>query len=241
MATGRSSIGGGGVACLESTAAWIETAATNDDLSVASIGQRGNLNVFVIQFILVTFLEVGLEKYYYIHTIGPSFMAIECLVLGAGQEVGKSCVVVTINGKRIIFDCGMHTGHQDEHRYPNFSMISKSDDDFKNSLSCIIISHFHLDHIGALPYFTQVCGYNGPIYMTQYPTKTLAPLMLEDYRKVMVDRRGEIEQFSSEDIVEVTAVDLKQTVQVDKDLQIRAYYAGHSILSRLSFLYFALP
>ena len=25
----------------------------------------------------------------------------------------------------------------------------------------------------------------------------------------------------------VIAVDLKQTVQVDKDLQIRAYYAGH--------------
>lgn len=25
----------------------------------------------------------------------------------------------------------------------------------------------------------------------------------------------------------VTAVDLKQTVQVDKDLQICAYYAGH--------------
>ena len=27
--------------------------------------------------------------------------------------------------------------------------------------------------------------------------------------------------------VAVIAVDLKQTVQVDKDLQIRAYYAGH--------------
>lgn len=24
----------------------------------------------------------------------------------------------------------------------------------------------HLDHIGALPYFTEVCGYSGPIYMT---------------------------------------------------------------------------
>ncbi|KAL3655340.1 Cleavage and polyadenylation specificity factor subunit 3-II [Castilleja foliolosa] len=157
-------------------------------------------------------------------------MAIECFVLGAGQEVGKSCVVVTMNGKRIMFDCGMHMGHQDEHRYPDFSKICKSGDDFTNSLSCIIITHFHLDHIGALPYFTQVCGYNGPIYMT-YPTKALAPLMLEDYRKVMVDRRGEAEQFSSEDIVEcikkVTAVDLKQTIQVDKDLQIRAYYAGH--------------
>ncbi|PSR88117.1 Cleavage and polyadenylation specificity factor subunit 3-II like [Actinidia chinensis var. chinensis] len=156
-------------------------------------------------------------------------MAIECLVLGAGQEVGKSCVVVSINGKRIMFDCGMHMGYLDHRRYPDFSRISKSGD-FDNALSCIIITHFHLDHIGALPYFTEVCGYRGPIYMT-YPTKALAPLMLEDYRKVMVDRRGEEEQFSSENIVQcmrkVTAVDLKQTVQVDKDLQIRAYYAGH--------------
>ncbi|MCH86491.1 cleavage and polyadenylation specificity factor subunit 3-II-like, partial [Trifolium medium] len=64
-----------------------------------------------------------------------------------------------------------------------------------------------------------------------YPTKALSPLMLEDYRKVMVDRRGEEEQFTSEHIAEcmkkVIAVDLKQTVQVDEDLQIRAYYAGH--------------
>lgn len=28
-------------------------------------------------------------------------------------------------------------------------------------------------------------------------------------------------------LIVVIAVDLKQTVQVDKDLQIRAYYAGH--------------
>ncbi|KAJ0981046.1 hypothetical protein J5N97_009301 [Dioscorea zingiberensis] len=65
----------------------------------------------------------------------------------------------------------------------------------------------------------------------EYPTKALAPLMLEDYRKVMVERRGEEEQFSYEHIIEcmkkVIALDLKQTVNVDKDLQIRAYYAGH--------------
>nr|XP_043639989.1 cleavage and polyadenylation specificity factor subunit 3-II [Erigeron canadensis] len=155
-------------------------------------------------------------------------MAIECLVLGAGQEVGKSCVVVTINGKKIMFDCGMHMGHVDHHRYPDFSLISKSGD-FNNALSCIIITHFHLDHIGALPYFTEVCGYNGPIYMT-YPTKALAPLMLEDYRKVMAGR-GEEQQFTNENILnclkKVSAVNIKQTVQVDKDLQIRAYYAGH--------------
>ncbi|KAK9226561.1 hypothetical protein WN943_011609 [Citrus x changshan-huyou] len=156
-------------------------------------------------------------------------MAIDCLVLGAGQEVGKSCVVVTINGKRIMFDCGMHMAYNDHRQYPDFSRISKSCD-FNNAIDCIVITHFHLDHIGALPFFTEICGYNGPIYMT-YPTRALAPIMLEDYRKVLVDRRGEVEQFTSDHIAEcmkkVIAVDLKQTVQVDKDLQIRAYYAGH--------------
>ncbi|KAI3413025.1 uncharacterized protein J3R85_016589 [Psidium guajava] len=156
-------------------------------------------------------------------------MAIDCLVLGAGQEVGKSCAVVTINGKRIMFDCGMHMGYLDHRRYPDFSRVAR-DGDFSGALDCIVITHFHLDHVGALPYFTEVCGYRGPIYMT-YPTKALAPLMLEDYRKVMVERRGEEEQFTAEHIADcmkkVIAVDLKQTVQVDSELQLRAYYAGH--------------
>ncbi|KAF8021146.1 hypothetical protein BT93_G1545 [Corymbia citriodora subsp. variegata] len=158
-------------------------------------------------------------------------MAIDCLVLGAGQEVGKSCAVVTINGKRIMFDCGMHMGYLDRRRYPDFSRVAP-DGDFDGALDCVVITHFHLDHVGALPYFTEVCGYRGPIYMT-YPTKALAPLMLEDYRKVMVERRGEEEQFTTENIADcmkkVIAVDLKQTVQVDSELQIRAYYAGHVI------------
>ncbi|KAK9277709.1 hypothetical protein L1049_007256 [Liquidambar formosana] len=84
--------------------------------------------------------------------------------------------------------------------------------------------------LGLFPTLRKFVGIAGPIYMT-YPTKALAPLMLEDYRKVMVERMGEQEQFTSDHIVEcmkkVIAVDIKQTVQVDKDLQIRAYYAGH--------------
>eukprot|EP00249_Psilotum_nudum_P010719 c22718_g1_i1 orf=119-2434(-) len=156
-------------------------------------------------------------------------MSIQCLVLGAGQEVGKSCVVVTLGGKTIMFDCGMHMGYSDERRYPDFSLITKTGN-FTQAIDCVIITHFHLDHIGALPYFTEVCGYNGPVYMT-YPTKALAPLMLEDYRKVMVDRRGEQEQFSVLQIHQcmkkVTAVHLRQTVNVDANLKFRAYYAGH--------------
>nr|CAB3457001.1 unnamed protein product [Digitaria exilis] len=164
---------------------------------------------------------------------------------GAGQEVGKSCVVATIGGKRVMFDCGMHMGYHDRRHYPDFAraLAAWGAPDFTSALACVVITHFflrteeallpysHLDHIGALPYFTEVCGYHGPIYMTQYPTKALAPFMLEDYRKVTMDQRGEAEQYSYEDILrcmkKVIPLDLKQTVQVDKDLVIRAYYAGH--------------
>ena len=38
-------------------------------------------------------------------------------------------------------------------------------------------SHFHLDHCGALPYFSEMCGYDGPIYMT-HPTKAICPILL---------------------------------------------------------------
>lgn len=64
------------------------------------------------------------------------------LYSGAGQEIGKSCVVVTINGKRIMFDCGMHMGCDDHNRYPDFSLVSKSGD-FDNAISCIIITHLY--------------------------------------------------------------------------------------------------
>ncbi|KAH7298256.1 hypothetical protein KP509_25G033800 [Ceratopteris richardii] len=134
-----------------------------------------------------------------------------------------------IGGKTIMFDCGMHMGYHDDRRFPDFSLIPKRGD-YTQSIDCIIITHFHLDHIGALPYFTEICGYEGPIFMT-YPTKALAPLMLEDYRRVMVDRRGQQEQFSvlqiHDSMKKVTAVDLKQTISLGSDIQFRAYYAGH--------------
>lgn len=40
-----------------------------------------------------------------------------------------------------------------------------------------LTSHFHLDHCGALPYFSEMVGYDGPIYMT-HPTKAICPILL---------------------------------------------------------------
>ena len=77
---------------------------------------------------------------------------------------------------------------------------------------------------------TEMIGYNGPIYMTQ-PTKAICPILLEDYRKITVDRKGETNFFTSQMIKDcmkkVITISLHQTIQVDNELEIKAYYAGH--------------
>ncbi|XP_063883149.1 integrator complex subunit 11-like [Scylla paramamosain] len=153
---------------------------------------------------------------------------IKVTPLGAGQDVGRSCILVTTGGKNIMLDCGMHMGYNDDRRFPDFTYIT--DGPLTEFLDCVIISHFHLDHCGALPYMTEMVGYSGPIYMTQ-PTKALCPVLLEDMRKVAVERKGETNFFTSSMIKDcmkkVITVSLHETVQVDADLEIKAYYAGH--------------
>eukprot|EP00158_Paraphelidium_tribonemae_P008487 Partr_v1_DN28588_c1_g1_i1_m73022 putative cleavage and polyadenylation specificity factor len=155
---------------------------------------------------------------------------IEITPLGAGQDVGRSCILASINDHNILLDCGMHMGYDDERRFPDFSFISSDGTRFTDLIDCVIITHFHLDHCGALPYFTEMCGYDGPVYMT-HPTRAIAALLLEDYRKISVERKGEQNFFTSEDIAncmrKVIPINLHQTIRVTADLEIKLYYAGH--------------
>uniref|UniRef100_A0A8D3DPK5 Integrator complex subunit 11 n=1 Tax=Scophthalmus maximus TaxID=52904 RepID=A0A8D3DPK5_SCOMX len=127
--------------------------------------------------------------------------------LGAGQDVGRSCILVSIGGKNIMLDCGMHMGYNDD---------------------IIIVTFFFLVH--SLPYMSEMVGYDGPIYMT-HPTKAICPILLEDFRKITVDKKGETNFFTSQMIKDcmkkVVPLNLHQTVQVDDELEIKAYYAGH--------------
>lgn len=154
---------------------------------------------------------------------------IKVTPLGAGQDVGRSCLLLSMGGKNIMLDCGMHMGYNDERRFPDFSYIVP-EGPITSHIDCVIISHFHLDHCGALPYMSEMVGYSGPIYMT-HPTKAIAPILLEDMRKVAVERKGESNFFTTQMIKDcmkkVTAVTLHQSVMVDNELEIKAYYAGH--------------
>ena len=84
-------------------------------------------------------------------------------------------------------------------------------------------SHFHLDHCGALPYFSEMCDYHGPIYMT-HPTKAICPILLEDFRRIAVDKKGDQLFFTSQMIKDcmkkVITVNLHQSVKVCSNINI---------------------
>lgn len=79
----------------------------------------------------------------------------------------------------MLFDCGMHMGYSDSRRFPDFEQISGGQP-LTKMVDCVIISHFHLDHCGALPYMSEMVGYEGPIYMT-YPSKSIVPVLLVSF------------------------------------------------------------
>lgn len=68
---------------------------------------------------------------------------IKAVPLGAGQDVGRSCIIVTLGGKNIMLDCGMHMGFNDDRKFPDFSYIAKTGP-YTPYIDCLIISHFHL-------------------------------------------------------------------------------------------------
>ena len=61
-----------------------------------------------------------------------------------------------------------------------FRSIIGGEGNLTKYLDCVIISHFHLDHCGALPHMTEQVGFDGPIYMT-YPTKSIVPVLLVSF------------------------------------------------------------
>lgn len=158
-------------------------------------------------------------------------LPMEVLTLGSGQEVGRSCIIVTIENKTIMLDCGLHIGYTDSRRFPDFECLSKSGN-FDKLIDCIIISHFHLDHTGALPYLTEILGYNGPIYMT-HPTKAVLPILLEDCQRILAMRNKKDRNYTIDDIKncmdKVIAININETVQISEGFYITPYYAGHVI------------
>lgn len=106
---------------------------------------------------------------------------VSILPLGAGCEVGRSCLILTINNKKIMLDCGLMINKEDADSLPLFDRINPEE------IAMVIITHAHLDHCGALPYFLARYNYKKKVYMTK-PTKDIYHYLVRDTAKVQRDK-----------------------------------------------------
>lgn len=155
---------------------------------------------------------------------------IEVHVLGAGQDVGRSCFLLQVGTHRIILDCGAHHGFEDGRRFPEFETISP---EVLSSVDAVLISHFHFDHIGALPLLLTYHDCRAPVYMT-VPTRDLGRLVLLDI--VATSRaRGqhcpfsELDVYATLDATKLVDVNQRWSLPNAPGICVTAFPAGHCI------------
>lgn len=93
--------------------------------------------------------------------------------LGAAETVTGSKHLLTLNGHRVLVDCGLFQGDK-ELRARNWQPFPID----PREIEAIVITHAHLDHIGYLPKLVRD-GYSGPIYATK-ATIDLSRISLPD-------------------------------------------------------------
>ncbi|KAG0259233.1 Cleavage and polyadenylation specificity factor subunit 3 [Actinomortierella ambigua] len=162
--------------------------------------------------------------------VGDKSDLMEITPLGAGSEVGRSCHVLTYKGKTVLLDCGIHPGLSGMSRLPYFDEVDAS------TIDVLLITHFHVDHSAALPYFTETTTFKGRVFMT-HPTKAIFKWLLSDYVKVSNvssnDALYDDAQLSS-CYEKIEAIDYHQEINVD-GIKFTAYNAGH-VLGAAMFL-----
>ncbi|ERM94808.1 cleavage and polyadenylation specificity factor subunit 3-I isoform X1 [Amborella trichopoda] len=142
--------------------------------------------------------------------------------LGAGNEVGRSCVFMSYKNKTVLFDCGIHPAYSGMAALPYFDEIDPS------TIDVLLVTHFHLDHAASLPYFLEKTTFKGRVFMT-HATKAIYRLILSDYVKVS---KGSVEDmlYNEQDIIQsmdkIEVIDFHQTLEVN-GIRFWCYTAGH--------------
>jgi len=105
-------------------------------------------------------------------------MTVRIGFLGGLGEVGRNCASVEIDGDIAMLDCGLMFPEEDmlgvDLVLPDFSSVIDRADDF----NCVILTHGHEDHIGALGFLLREV--NVPIYGTSL-TVEFARARIEEY------------------------------------------------------------
>ncbi|CAI2351451.1 unnamed protein product [Caenorhabditis sp. 36 PRJEB53466] len=144
--------------------------------------------------------------------------------LGAGQEVGRSCHLLEYKGKRVMLDCGVHPGLHGVDALPFVDFIEIA------NIDLLLITHFHLDHCGALPWLLQKTAFRGKCFMT-HATKAIYRMLLGDYVRISKYGGADRNQLYTEDDLEksmakIETIDFREQKEVN-GIRFWPYVAGH--------------
>ena len=92
-------------------------------------------------------------------------MSVSVTFLGGLGEIGRNCAAVEVEGKIALIDVGLMFPEEDmlgvDLVFPDWSWLTKR----KKDVECVIITHGHEDHVGALAYFLR--DIQVPVYGTR--------------------------------------------------------------------------
>ena len=112
--------------------------------------------------------------------------------LGGARGIGASCAIIEVEGLRMAIDCGVRLQGPLAGRLPDLKVFEDGPPP-----AAILVTHAHLDHIGALPVLSQRFP-SAPVFATA-PTIALLRIQLLDALKIMeagTEAEGEMPLYS---------------------------------------------
>ncbi|MDR3273889.1 MAG: MBL fold metallo-hydrolase [Puniceicoccales bacterium] len=153
--------------------------------------------------------------------------------LNKTREIGSQCIYLEAGSFKILLDCGMSPREEGFKALPNFALIDGK------QIDIIIISHCHLDHIGALPFFMK--NQQQARVLTSPGSHIIMPRILENSVTIMTMQREErgIKEYPFYSVNDIKELDQHilpmphakiRTLQKDGDeINITFFSAGHVI------------
>jgi metallo-beta-lactamase family protein len=161
---------------------------------------------------------------------------------GAVREVTGSSHLLTVNGKRILLDCGLFQGKREESVKKNNNLKCRP-----SNIDTVVVSHAHIDHTGNLPSLVKQ-GFRGQIICT-HATKDLIKPMLQDsahiqeqdfkyMKKHGIRYAGAREPlYTQEDVNEtlqlIYGVHYQEKTKIDENITLIYHDAGHILGSAI--------
>ena len=122
---------------------------------------------------------------------------IKIHAIGGYSEVGRNMTCLELDGDAFLFDCGlflppiveMEDSQKKEYSEKMLRSIDAVPDDLildkmniRNKVRAILVSHAHLDHVGAIPYLAE--RYNAEVVGTPYTIEVLKAIMKDNGLKL---------------------------------------------------------